>query len=531
MADKDITIGIKTTGTQESAKSIVQVDRAMSDLARTSQQDTIRSFEQVQDKAKVAEFAFYDLNNEIAKTKGTTETYTAGSTKMAASSRNNSQALLMFSQGLEDAQYGIRGVLNNIPGLVIALGGTAGLAGAISIVAVGLSQLDTLFGSTAKKAEDMSEKIGQIADNAGTLETERFEKLANAIDDSADAAAALKQNFTETQAASASLATSGVEDAAKIAAAQRNIAELLGLQVDAYQELEAAAARAEEKRNLAAQQQISAEQRKLQLARDAVADAGDLATEKKALANVEQANLVALRGQLEAIRQQRTELEKMVKIGAATQASARALAFDGISPSTQDFAAIEAGNKASKRLADPAFGATIKALEARTDALAAAVEGLTKDGGIVAKAENAFAAAQTKLTDITAAVGINIERIEQTLAADTLVARSEGLIASQQAQATSLNEALAKIETSNAAALQAKATIGTIVADGQITVTESDQLARASVQLIGQIQAGLATAGTNTTEVLNIIRQVATVEAANRREIEILKKQVFSLQR
>ncbi len=59
--------------------------------------------------------------------------------------RNNAQALLMFSQGFEDAQFGIRGILNNIPGLIVALGGGAGLAGAISIAAVAGSQLFSML--------------------------------------------------------------------------------------------------------------------------------------------------------------------------------------------------------------------------------------------------------------------------------------------------------------------------------------------------------------------------------------------------
>jgi hypothetical protein len=44
--------------------------------------------------------------------------------------------ILAVSQAVEDAQYGIRGVLNNIPQAAMAFGGSAGLAGAISLAAV-----------------------------------------------------------------------------------------------------------------------------------------------------------------------------------------------------------------------------------------------------------------------------------------------------------------------------------------------------------------------------------------------------------
>lgn len=50
--------------------------------------------------------------------------------------RNGALGVLAFSQALEDSQYGIRGVLNNIPQMVMNFGGGAGLAGAISMAAV-----------------------------------------------------------------------------------------------------------------------------------------------------------------------------------------------------------------------------------------------------------------------------------------------------------------------------------------------------------------------------------------------------------
>ncbi len=55
--------------------------------------------------------------------------------------RNLGQAALEGSRALEDLQYGIGGVVNNIPSLVMALGGGAGLTAAISVAAVGVHQL------------------------------------------------------------------------------------------------------------------------------------------------------------------------------------------------------------------------------------------------------------------------------------------------------------------------------------------------------------------------------------------------------
>lgn len=55
--------------------------------------------------------------------------------------KGGGRALLEFSRAAEDAQYGIAGILNNIPGLVQAMGGSAGLVGVISLGVVGAYQL------------------------------------------------------------------------------------------------------------------------------------------------------------------------------------------------------------------------------------------------------------------------------------------------------------------------------------------------------------------------------------------------------
>jgi len=50
--------------------------------------------------------------------------------------KNGSLGFLAFSQAVEDAQYGVKGVLNNIPQMVLGFGGGAGLAGVLSLAAV-----------------------------------------------------------------------------------------------------------------------------------------------------------------------------------------------------------------------------------------------------------------------------------------------------------------------------------------------------------------------------------------------------------
>lgn len=61
--------------------------------------------------------------------------------RAAAPTRNLGQAGLEASRAIEDLQYGFNGIVNNIPSLVMGLGASAGVAGALSLVAVGANQV------------------------------------------------------------------------------------------------------------------------------------------------------------------------------------------------------------------------------------------------------------------------------------------------------------------------------------------------------------------------------------------------------
>ncbi len=126
MADKKVKIGIETT---TDTKAVKQTEDALENLGNKSK----KSATDVKGLGKETE--------KLGKKGG------AGA------------AVLELSRGFEDAQYGIRGVLNNLPGLVIALGGTAGLAGVLSIAAVAGSVLWEQFGKGSKKAKDETEDV------------------------------------------------------------------------------------------------------------------------------------------------------------------------------------------------------------------------------------------------------------------------------------------------------------------------------------------------------------------------------------
>jgi hypothetical protein len=96
-------------------------------------------------------------------------------------------AVLQVSRGLEDLQYGFAGVVNNIPGVVTSLGLSAGVAGAVSLLAVGINVAlptikalwDALKPEAAKEAasqiETLTKRIDELKDMKVKLAVDRHE--------------------------------------------------------------------------------------------------------------------------------------------------------------------------------------------------------------------------------------------------------------------------------------------------------------------------------------------------------------------
>ena len=100
------------------------------------------------------------------------------------SQRNMGLAALEASRAVEDMQYGIRGVINNIPQLLLFLGGSAGLTAAISLLVVGLAQLVPLLGdsSDAMKANaDAADAAAKRKIKAARAEREAARELESQI--------------------------------------------------------------------------------------------------------------------------------------------------------------------------------------------------------------------------------------------------------------------------------------------------------------------------------------------------------------
>ena len=538
----------QSTATGNGAKQTAEeLDRVIDKAGKTGTnlggmnrnlRSTAEEFAAVTDKARVSEFAFYDLDKAIAKTDGAAASFTTGTTAVKKGTANASQSLLLFSQGFEDAQYGIRGVLNNIPGLIIALGGTAGLAGAISIAAVAGSLLFEWLTKTEEKASDVPDRITEIADNMGEAEVDRFEAFGDAIEAAAASTAALKQGWEETSKAEADYATAALSNAEKLATAQRNIAEVLGLQVDRFKELDAIAKQADAERKLAAEQAIAAENQRLEKAKEEATVLADKLQAERQRADLESANLLRAKAELEVIQAKRGELEKIAKGEADLSkpfgpglGDLQAFAADQISrPGSFAGARAAIAGEAGKALESQPFQQALAGTAQRVERLEGLISSLTGDNGVVANAENALITAQTKQTDIERAVSINIDRITENLSADTLVAKSGELVKTGEQLAASIQESFGQIETTNQRGIAARDALNQAAGDGKITADEMAATAVNLRTLLGLIQSGQATTNGNVVELISLQRNFAAAQTLIANDITNLKSQVQGLQ-
>lgn len=93
---------------------------------------------------------------------------------------NAGMGMLFLAQGIDDAQYGFRSIVNNIAPLVMALGGGAGLAGVLTIAAVGFNLLGKAASDALDAVSGDAERLQMILNNTAREENNKRIRAENA---------------------------------------------------------------------------------------------------------------------------------------------------------------------------------------------------------------------------------------------------------------------------------------------------------------------------------------------------------------
>ena len=217
MAGKNVDINFRTRadtkGARQAEKGIKEVERTAIDTDRAldnvedSAADLRRELDKIDGLDPKIRTDVDKLAGSLEKTAGSGRQMATAQGKNAKSTKNAGLAALEFSRAVEDAQYGMRGVLNNIPQLVQFMGGGAGLAGAISLAAVGLTQLVEAMSRSGKEIENLNaiveaarDQINEFYEIAAKDGTSAMRaQIAAVVDSLDDQSAALARNTSFIQ--------------------------------------------------------------------------------------------------------------------------------------------------------------------------------------------------------------------------------------------------------------------------------------------------------------------------------------------
>jgi hypothetical protein len=184
-SEEKIRLVLETLGVDD----VKQATKAMKDLAAgIASVDTSLSFLDMGEFARdaknmeqAAEEVGYSINKLGRVTMPGLGEATHGSKK---GFEQYSESIHHVAMGLEDLQYGFRGIQNNIPGIARAFGAGAGLAGVVSLAStafavLGPKVLELIEGLETKKVK---EKIGDLVGSFSDLST-KVEGLKKSLDE------------------------------------------------------------------------------------------------------------------------------------------------------------------------------------------------------------------------------------------------------------------------------------------------------------------------------------------------------------
>jgi len=180
MADQNLNIGIKVTsdtaGAKQATAAIDGVEKSVEELAKTEKEAIntngmyLDSLGRIHDESgkfvKVSAEERAGLKERIKIQQQDTVTTTgavAAKKELGKSSSNSAMGILALSNAFQDAQYGMAGMINNIPLIVTGMGLGMGVAGAVQAAAVGVQILTKNFDIFGVKAEEAREKAGELA--------------------------------------------------------------------------------------------------------------------------------------------------------------------------------------------------------------------------------------------------------------------------------------------------------------------------------------------------------------------------------
>lgn len=174
-SDKELNIGIKVTSDTAGAKQATAAidgvtDAIEKETAATNQlaAATARATEQAEHFISANAYGKFDdtllkAHDAMKRTTVSANGAAQATKEVGKANSNSAMGVLALSNAFQDAQYGMAGMINNIPMMVTGMGLGMGVAGAVQAAAVGVQILTKNFDIFGVKAEEAREKAGELA--------------------------------------------------------------------------------------------------------------------------------------------------------------------------------------------------------------------------------------------------------------------------------------------------------------------------------------------------------------------------------
>jgi len=536
-------------GDVNQSRSINAIEKELADLTRQLRAVSVGSkeFSELGGRIREVERELEDAHQAASSfTRRINDAGTASNKLGKAAGKNGGagMAVLELSRALEDSQYGIRGVLNNIPGLITMLGGGAGLAGVISILAVAGVQLWEKMQEGPKKAkkeaEDYVQLVEDLAEVFEKFSKERREATERGTQNDAKRLSDLQKELQDQQSilaieserAKRQIAADGnlaiAQERLSLAQTERSLVTATGTEA-----LRLAREREETIKRIAAKEaEIREGQRNqdLRVAAEKVADAGKVLDtakgDKQYTERAERDAAIAMEQNTAALIKEREKREEAVRAIEDQIKAIRAEIIKADQEQTPGFARDNATRLGQiedleKQLGDANKKSQVEAdLEAKKDSLTkefnAATEARIAASNAAAEADQAHAQRQKEADQLVFNQQQEQRSEQQQKVAGDLGAAQQGLFQEEDRGKDAAQRVLDSIisELGNAANSpenQAKIkSVTDLISDG-VQKGESDQVSARMQDLVKQIQKD---DGTRTKFVDKVIEVMGSVERA-----------------
>jgi DNA repair exonuclease SbcCD ATPase subunit len=418
--------------------------------------------------AKQATTAMQGLNTATKQVNQTVNTTTANTGRMGQIAGQAGFQIQDFAVQVGGGTSALTAFSQQAPQLLGIFGPGGAIAGAL--VAVGAVAAKVFMGmaddaqSASEKAEFMANAIDEIGEAAGKLQSEQTDYGRDAITQAIELAKLLAEGFRQASEQERQFSQQAVEGINRLRIAEIELRKARGEITD-----EQAAAQQDQAKHDAilatAEQQKKAEQEKVAAAQElAIAQQEELDARAHALTqNQQQLDLEIEK--LNALREQKKELEQIAKEGSG----GRTQGF-----STGQYGPTPRAREAQAALAETPFDAQIKALEARVESLSKSTSGKLYED-LVSSAQ-ALTEAQIAAQQIAAQVTGQVEQIDLKAQEQIIIENTAQMESQAKANADLLRSTFENVQPLNQAQQEGLMLIDRALIDGKLLATEAQDV-------------------------------------------------------